>query len=125
MLQGVTSFHDEATAICGLAKSSSCMPMARSIARAGARSIPSVTSRDRALMSTVVSVVSLTTEQATRVPIRSPHDKEIARLAIPSFGALVAEPLYVLADTAVVGRLGTEELAGLAVASSALLTGYA
>ena len=59
------------------------------------------------------------------MPIRSLHDKEIARLAIPSFGALVAEPLYVLADTAVVGRIGTEELAGLAVASSALLTGYA
>jgi putative MATE family efflux protein len=59
------------------------------------------------------------------VPIRSPHDREIARLAVPAFGALVAEPLYVLADTAVVGRIGTEELAGLAVASSALLTGYA
>jgi putative MATE family efflux protein len=59
------------------------------------------------------------------VPIRSPHDKEIARLAVPSFGALVAEPLYVLADTAVVGRIGTDELAGLAVATSALLTGYA
>lgn len=59
------------------------------------------------------------------MPIRSPHDKEIARLAVPAFGALVAEPLYVLADTAVVGRIGTDELAGLAVASSALLTGYA
>lgn len=59
------------------------------------------------------------------MPIRSPHDKEISRLAVPAFGALVAEPLYVLADTAVVGRIGTDELAGLAVASSALLTGYA
>ena len=59
------------------------------------------------------------------MPIRSPHDREIARLAVPAFGALVAEPLYVLADTAVVGRIGTDELAGLAVASSALLTGYA
>lgn len=57
--------------------------------------------------------------------IRSPHDKEIARLAVPALGALVAEPLYVLADTAVVGNIGTDELAGLAVASSALLTGYA
>jgi len=57
--------------------------------------------------------------------LRSPHDREIARLAVPAFGALVAEPLYVLADTAVVGRIGTDELAGLAVASSALLTGYA
>ncbi len=52
-------------------------------------------------------------------------DREIARLAIPAFGALVAEPLYILADTAVVGHLGTRELAGLAVASTALLTGFA
>ena len=57
--------------------------------------------------------------------LRSRHDREIARLAVPAFGALVAEPLYVLADTAVVGRIGTDELAGLAIASSALLTGYA
>ena len=53
------------------------------------------------------------------------HDRDIARLAIPALGALVAEPLYVLADTAVVGNIGTTELAGLAVASSALLSGYA
>ena len=44
-------------------------------------------------------------------------DREIARLGIPALGALIAEPLYVLADTAVVGNLlGTNELAGLAVA---------
>ena len=51
----------------------------------------------------------------------NPHDREIVRLAVPALGALVAEPLYVLADTAVVGRLGSEPLAGLAVASSLLL----
>src|SRR5262245_38663961 len=56
---------------------------------------------------------------------RSPHDREIFRLALPAFGALVAEPLYILADTAVVGHLGTAPLGGLAVASSILLTGYA
>lgn len=50
-----------------------------------------------------------------------PHDREIVRLAVPALGALVAEPLYVLADTAVVGRLGNEPLAGLAVATSILL----
>ena len=53
------------------------------------------------------------------------RDREIARLAIPAFGALVAEPLYILADIAVVGHLGTPQLAGLAIASSVLLTGYA
>jgi putative MATE family efflux protein len=52
-------------------------------------------------------------------------DREIARLAVPALGALVAEPLYVLADTAVVGHLGTPQLAGLAVASSVLLTAHA
>ena len=36
MLHGVTSFHDEATPTCGLPQSSSVMPTARSIARAGA-----------------------------------------------------------------------------------------
>ena len=55
MLQGVTSFHDDATATCDLPQSSSVMPMARSIARAGALLGPSVTSRLRGLMSTGVS----------------------------------------------------------------------
>ncbi|MEY2463387.1 MAG: hypothetical protein QOH64_1525 [Acidimicrobiaceae bacterium] len=54
-----------------------------------------------------------------------PHDREILRLAVPALGALIAEPLYVLSDTAVVGHIGTNELGGLAVASSVLLTGYA
>jgi len=52
---------------------------------------------------------------------RSPYDREIARLAVPALGALVAEPLYTLADTAVVGHLGTPHLGGLAVASQVLL----
>src|SRR4051812_21398903 len=59
-------------------------------------------------------------------PVRlGPHDREILRLAVPALGALMAEPLYVLADTAVVGHIGTDELGGLAVASTVLLTGYA
>ncbi len=57
--------------------------------------------------------------------LRSPYDREIARLAIPALGTLVAEPLYVLADTAIVGRLGTTELAGLALASTVLLSTHA
>jgi putative MATE family efflux protein len=52
---------------------------------------------------------------------KSPYDREIARLAIPALGALIAEPLYTLADTAVVGHLGTPHLGGLAVASQVLL----
>ncbi|WP_404817114.1 MATE family efflux transporter [Streptomyces thermolineatus] len=49
------------------------------------------------------------------------HDREILALALPAFGALVAEPLFVLVDSAVVGHLGTPQLAGLGVAA-ALLT---
>ncbi|WP_409485687.1 MATE family efflux transporter [Arsenicicoccus dermatophilus] len=44
------------------------------------------------------------------------------RLAVPAFLALVAEPLFLLADSAIVGHLGTAPLAGLGVASAALLT---
>jgi putative MATE family efflux protein len=51
-------------------------------------------------------------------------DREIVRLAVPALGALAAEPLYVLADTAIVGHLGTPHLGGLAVASTLILSGY-
>ncbi len=51
---------------------------------------------------------------------RNRHDREIVRLAVPALGALVAEPLYLLADTAIVGHLGTRSLAGLAVAATVL-----
>jgi putative MATE family efflux protein len=53
---------------------------------------------------------------------RSPHDREILRLAIPALGALVAEPLFLLADTAIVGHLGTSSLAALGIAGAALST---
>ncbi len=57
--------------------------------------------------------------------LRSPFDRDIARLAVPALGTLVAEPLYVLADTAIVGRLGTTQLAGLALATAVLLIVHA
>jgi putative MATE family efflux protein len=47
-------------------------------------------------------------------------DRRILALAVPAFGALVAEPLFLLADSAIVGRLGTVELAGLGVAGAVL-----
>jgi putative MATE family efflux protein len=50
------------------------------------------------------------------------HDREILTLAVPAFGALVAEPLFVMADSAIVGHLGTAQLAGLGVASALLTT---
>jgi putative MATE family efflux protein len=63
-------------------------------------------------------------QSARRGPrrLRSPQDGEILRLALPAFGALVAEPLFLLADSAIVGRLGTVPLGGLGVASQVLTT---
>ncbi|GAA2125494.1 MATE family efflux transporter [Actinomadura napierensis] len=52
----------------------------------------------------------------------SGHDREILRLAVPAFGALVAEPLFLLSDSAIVGHLGTAQLGGLGVAGQALNT---
>jgi putative MATE family efflux protein len=47
-------------------------------------------------------------------------DRRIARLAVPALGAILAEPLYNLADTAIVGHLGRSPLDALAIAASAL-----
>jgi putative MATE family efflux protein len=47
-------------------------------------------------------------------------DRRIARLAVPALGAILAEPLYNLADTAIVGHLGRASLDALAIATSAL-----
>ncbi|RNE66988.1 MATE family efflux transporter [Cryobacterium tepidiphilum] len=49
-------------------------------------------------------------------------DREILRLAVPALGALIAEPLFLLADSAMVGHLGETALAGLALASAVLQT---
>ncbi|MBT2390215.1 MATE family efflux transporter [Streptomyces sp. ISL-1] len=62
--------------------------------------------------------------QAPAAPktVRRRHDREIIALAVPAFGALVAEPLFVMVDSAIVGHLGTPQLAGLAVAAALLTT---
>ncbi len=54
--------------------------------------------------------------------LRTEHDAPILRLAVPALGTLLAEPVYVLADTAIVARLGSEQVAGLGLASAVLLT---
>ena len=41
---------------------------------------------------------------------------------MPALGALAAEPLYLLVDTAIVGHLGTPQLAALAIAATILTT---
>ncbi|MFE6842119.1 MATE family efflux transporter [Streptomyces sp. NPDC057686] len=62
--------------------------------------------------------------QALAPPKAAPrrHDREILALAVPAFGALVAEPLFVMADSAIVGHLGTPQLAGLGIAAALLTT---
>ena len=49
-------------------------------------------------------------------------DRQIFALAVPAFAALVSEPLFLLADTAIIGHLGTQPLAGLAIASTIVQT---
>jgi putative MATE family efflux protein len=56
------------------------------------------------------------------VRLRSQYDGEILKLAGPALGALAAEPLYVLVDTAIVGHLGRPQLAALGLAA-VILTG--
>ncbi|MFD3325293.1 MATE family efflux transporter [Streptomyces sp. NPDC058701] len=62
--------------------------------------------------------------QAPAAPKAAPrrHDREIFALAVPAFGALVAEPLFLMADSAIVGHLGTPQLAGLGIAAALLTT---
>ena len=52
--------------------------------------------------------------------LRSTYDREILRLALPALGALAAEPLYLLVDTAIVGHLGRPQLAALGIAFTIL-----
>ncbi|MET0736560.1 MAG: MATE family efflux transporter [Microbacterium sp.] len=54
-----------------------------------------------------------------------PHptlNRDILRLAVPALGALVAEPLFLIVDSALVGHLGVVPLAGLGIASAVLQT---
>ncbi len=54
--------------------------------------------------------------------MRSDIDRRLVALAVPALFTLAAEPLYVLADTAIVGHIGTASLAGLGLASIVLFT---
>jgi putative MATE family efflux protein len=61
-----------------------------------------------------------TARTATRTA-RSAIDRELVLLALPALGAAITQPLFLLTDSAIVGHLGTAELAGLSVASAVLL----
>jgi putative MATE family efflux protein len=66
--------------------------------------------------------VSTSPAPAAGLLARREVDRDILRLAVPALGALVAEPLFLLADTAMVGHLGAAPLAGLGLASAVLQT---
>lgn len=66
-------------------------------------------------MSSARSMSPLTTDPR-------PLPRQILALAIPALGALVAEPLFLLADTAIIGRLGVDELAGAALGITVMHT---
>ncbi|MGJ9403655.1 MATE family efflux transporter [Arthrobacter sp. KK5.5] len=48
--------------------------------------------------------------------------RTILALAVPALGALIAEPLFLIADTAIVGHLGIDELAGAGLGTTVLHT---
>ncbi|MGB0677341.1 MAG: MATE family efflux transporter [Ilumatobacteraceae bacterium] len=59
--------------------------------------------------------------EATPSSLSRQHvDRRLFRLALPALGTLAVEPLYVATDTAIIGRVGAEELAGLAAAGTIL-----
>lgn len=60
-----------------------------------------------------------------RAFLPSPYDREIMRLSLPALGALAADPLVSLVDTAFVGRLGAASLAAVAVASAVFAVAFA
>ena len=57
---------------------------------------------------------------AERSPSARTLDRRILALALPTFATLVSEPLLLLADSAVVGHLGTAPLAALGLSSNVL-----
>lgn len=49
-------------------------------------------------------------------------NRQILALAVPAFGALIAEPLFLLADSAIIGHLGTVQLAGVGISATVVQT---
>jgi putative MATE family efflux protein len=68
----------------------------------------------------MLGVVTMAAESPPDSARRRDLDRRIWTLAIPALGSIAAEPLYNLADTAIVGHLGGSPLDALAIASSAL-----
>jgi MATE family multidrug resistance protein len=72
----------------------------------------------------VTSANPASTQRRFLLPGRHPADKSILALGIPALGALAADPLYSLVDTAFVGNLGAEELGAVAVGTAAFTASF-
>ena len=51
-------------------------------------------------------------------------NRRIMELALPTFGQLIAEPTFILIDTAIVGHIGDAALAGLSIGSTIIPVSY-
>lgn len=71
---------------------------------------------------TLTTQTPLVTFWKARMRLRNDADRHIIAVAVPAFFALITEPLMLLADTAIIGHLGTPELGGLGAASVVLGT---
>src|SRR6266404_2558587 len=94
-------------------------PCARSASDCSSACSTTAPQKDHEYGTTIPTFIAAIIVAAT-VGLRSPHDREIFRLALPALGALAAEPLYVLADTAIVGHLGRPQIAALGLAGTVL-----
>lgn len=72
----------------------------------------------------MTSANSPSTQRRWLLPGLHPADKSILALGVPALGALAADPLYSLADTAFVGNLGAEELGAVAVGTAAFTASF-
>ena len=61
-------------------------------------------------------------DAADQVPPSRLLARQILALALPALGALIAEPIFLLADAAIIGRLGVPQLAGFALGSTLIQT---
>src|SRR6266404_599974 len=98
-------------------------PCARSTSDCSSACSTTAPQKDHEYGTTIPTFIAAIIVAAT-VGLRSPHDREIFRLALPALGALAAEPLYVLADTAIVGHLGRPQIAALGLAGAVLSTAF-
>lgn len=65
---------------------------------------------------------SVSTDTRPKTESSTSVAKQLALLAIPTFGQLIAEPAFILVDTAIIGNVGDSALAGLSLGSTVVLT---